>query len=154
MWKLLLLKLLKPKIKPSPVTWIFFWPTSRKVLPNFQTLCPVGVQIAQTIVCIAYFQVQARKRGVLVWGLRCFVYVLISKRAVWLLSKNRGWGWYSRQNEIQSGQNETYLGNLCKQWGKVLGKKNSIMPCDLKKSTCQKMENLFSSIISQCSGYF
>ena len=29
---------------------IFFWPTSRKVLPTFQTFCPVGVQIGQMVV--------------------------------------------------------------------------------------------------------
>ena len=43
----------------------FFLPTSRKVLPTFQTFCPVGVHFAQMVVDFAHFQVQARKRGVL-----------------------------------------------------------------------------------------
>ena len=40
----------------------FFLPTSRKVLPTFQTFCPLGVQFAQMVVHFAHFQVQARKR--------------------------------------------------------------------------------------------
>ena len=38
----------------------FFLLTSRKVLSTFGTFCPIRVQIAQTIVHFAYFQVQAR----------------------------------------------------------------------------------------------
>ena len=51
----------------------FFWPTSRNVLPTFQTFCPVGVRIAQAVVHFTHFQVQARKRGVLggLWGALC-----------------------------------------------------------------------------------
>ena len=54
----------------------FYW----KVLSTFQTVCPVWVQVAQTVVHFAEFQVQARKRGVLGWVLGCFVYVHIPKR--------------------------------------------------------------------------
>ena len=39
---------------------IFLLPTSRNVLPTFQTFCPDGVQTAQTLVHFAKFQVQAR----------------------------------------------------------------------------------------------
>ena len=46
----------------------YFLPTSRKVLPTFQTFCPVGVKIAQTVVHFAHFQVQAWKWGVLEWA--------------------------------------------------------------------------------------
>ena len=70
-------------------------PTSRKVLSTFHTFCPFGIQIVQTVVHFAHFQVQARKRGffgvdfanfqvkarkkgVLGWVWRCFVYVHIS----------------------------------------------------------------------------
>ena len=69
-----------------------FLPTSRHVLPIFQTFCPVGVQIAQTVVRFAHFQVQARKRGVLGWAWGCFVYLLILERGVWRLSKEQGLG--------------------------------------------------------------
>ena len=41
----------------------FFWPTSRKGLSTFRTHCPVGVQIAQMVVCFAHFQVRARPPG-------------------------------------------------------------------------------------------
>ena len=41
-------------------------PTSRNFLSTFQTFCPVGFQVAQTVVHFSHFQVQARKRGV--WG--------------------------------------------------------------------------------------
>ena len=77
--------------------WLFFLPvpTSRKVLSTFHTFCPFGIQIVQTVVHFAHFQVQARKRGffgvdfanfqvkarkkgVLGWVWRCFVYVHIS----------------------------------------------------------------------------
>ena len=34
--------------------------TSGKVLPTFQTFCPVGVHFAQTLVHFAHFQCQAR----------------------------------------------------------------------------------------------
>ena len=65
-----------------------FLPTSGKVLSTFQTFCPVGVQVAQTVVHFAHFQVQARKRGVLGWGCGCFVYVHIPERVCdcWLRS--------------------------------------------------------------------
>ena len=66
----------------------FFLPTSRKVLPT----CPVGVQIAKTVVHFAHFQVQARKTGVLGWAWGCFVYLLILERGVWRLSKEQGLG--------------------------------------------------------------
>ena len=72
------------------------WPTSRKILPTFQTFCPDGGQFAQTVVHFAHFENQARKRGVL------------------------GRWWYSGQNEIPSGQNETHLGNLYEKWTNVL----------------------------------
>ena len=70
------------KFPATPVMIQFFFPTSRKVLPTFQTFCPVGVQIAQTVVHFAHFQVQARKRGVLGWAWGCFVCVNIAKRSV------------------------------------------------------------------------
>ena len=57
-------------------------PTSRKVLPTFQTFCPVGVQIAKSVVHFAHFQVQARKRCLLEWALGCFVNVHIPERGV------------------------------------------------------------------------
>ena len=58
----------------------FFLPTSRKVLPTFQTFCPDGVHFAQTVVHFVHFQNQARKRGVLGWGWGCFVFVHIPER--------------------------------------------------------------------------
>ena len=58
----------------------FFLPTSRKVLPTFQTFCPDGVHFAQTVVHFAHFQNQARKRGVFGWGCGCFVFVHIPER--------------------------------------------------------------------------
>ena len=61
---------------------IFFLPTSRKILPTFQTFCPVGIQFSQTVVHFAPFQVQARKRVVLGWGLGCFEYVHILEKGV------------------------------------------------------------------------
>ena len=61
---------------------IFFLPTSRNVLPTFQTFCPGGVHFAQTVVHFAHFQVQARKRGVLGWVCECFVYVHIPERGL------------------------------------------------------------------------
>ena len=33
---------------------------------------------------------------------------------------NRGWGWYSGQNETPSGQMETHLGNLYEKWAQKL----------------------------------
>ena len=51
-----------------------------------------GQRDTGTVVHFAHFQVQARKRGILGWG-----YVHISKRGVWLLSWEQGWGWYSGQ---------------------------------------------------------
>ena len=57
----------------------FFLPTSRKVLPTFQTFCPVGVHFAQTVIPFAHFQVQARKWGVLGWGWGFFVYIHVTK---------------------------------------------------------------------------
>ena len=95
----------------------FVLPTSTKVLPTVQTFCPVGIQIAQTVVHFAHFQVQARKRGVLGWALGCFVYVHIPQRD-WV--KNKGWGWYCGLNETPYGQIETHLGYLYEKWEKVL----------------------------------
>ena len=43
-------------------------PTSRTILPTFQTFCPVGLHFAQTVVHFAHFQVQARTTGVIGWG--------------------------------------------------------------------------------------
>ena len=57
----------------------FFLPPSRKTLPTFQIFCPDGVHFAQTVVHFAHFQNQARKRGVLGWGWRCFVFIHIPK---------------------------------------------------------------------------
>ena len=65
----------------------FFLPTSKQLLPTFQTFCPVGVHFAQTVVCFAHFQVQDRKGGVFEWGWGCFKYLHIPKKA-WV--KNRG----------------------------------------------------------------
>ena len=62
------------------------------LLHTFQTFCPVGVQISQTVIHFASFQVQARKRGVLGWALGCSVYVHTPKRCVWLLSREQGLG--------------------------------------------------------------
>ena len=59
----------------------FCFPTSRKlrkVLPTFQTFCPV----AQTVLHFAHFQVKVRKRGVSEWALGCSMYVHIPKRGV------------------------------------------------------------------------
>ena len=72
--------------------WIFFLPTSRNVLPTFQTFYPNGVRFDQTVVHFAHFPVQARKRGVLGWGWGCFVYVHIFERVLWRLSKEQGLG--------------------------------------------------------------
>ena len=44
----------------------------RKVLPTFQTYCPVGEQFARTVAQFAHFRVQARKGGVLGWVLGVF----------------------------------------------------------------------------------
>ena len=60
----------------------FFLPTSRKVLPTFQKICPLGVQFAQMVVHFVHFQVQARKRGVLGWVWGCFVYLHIPERCL------------------------------------------------------------------------
>ena len=57
-------------------------PTSRIVLPTFQTFCPFGVQIAQTVIHFAHFQVQSKKRGVLGWAWGCFVYVHIQEKGL------------------------------------------------------------------------
>ena len=72
----------KSKSKASQIAAWSSVPTSRKVLPTFQTFCPVGVQIAQTVVHFAHFQVQARKTGVLGWASGCSVYVHIPERGV------------------------------------------------------------------------
>ena len=85
------------------------WPSARKVLPIFQIFCSVGVHFAQTVVHFANFQNQARKSGVLGLGWGCFVFVLIPEGVCDCWVKNRGWGWYSGQNETPSGQNETIL---------------------------------------------
>ena len=50
-----------------------------------------------------HFQVQARKRGVF------------------------GWWWCSGQNETQSGQSKTHLGNLYNKWAELGGKFNHPM---------------------------
>ena len=69
-------------------------PTSRNVLPTFQTFCPDGVRFAQTVIHFANFQNQARKRGVFGWDWGCFVFVHIPKRGplrgLRLLSKEQG----------------------------------------------------------------
>ena len=73
----------------------FFCPLLEKFCPlfkYFEIFCPVGVQIPQTVVHFAHFQVQARKRGVLGWAWGCSVYWHISKRGVWRLSKQQGLG--------------------------------------------------------------
>ena len=59
----------------------FFLPTSRKVLPTFQTFCSVLVQVAQTVVHFANFQIQARKRGIMS-GLVGVLCPYISQRGV------------------------------------------------------------------------
>ena len=56
------------QLVPTAQDKFFFLPTSRKVFPLFQTVCPVGIQIAQTAVHFAHFQVQASKNGVLGWA--------------------------------------------------------------------------------------
>ena len=90
-------------------------PTSRIFLSTFYTFCPDGVQDAQKVDHFAHFQVQARKRGVLggVGGVLC-MYISRNECVTgpdgW--ERDRGWVWYSWQNETPSGQNETHLGNL------------------------------------------
>ena len=44
----------------------YFLPTSRNVLPTYQTFCPVGVQIAQTVVHLPFFKFRSGKG--LFWG--------------------------------------------------------------------------------------
>ena len=63
---------------------IFFWPTSRKVLPTFQTFCPVGVQIGQMVVDFATFKFRPGKRafGGEVGGVLCTYVSLLSKKGV------------------------------------------------------------------------
>ena len=92
-------------------------PTSRKKWPTFQTFCPVGVQDAQTVVHIAHFP----GKGVFWGGVGGVLCMYISPKGIcdcWV--KNRGWGWYSGQNETQSGQSEIHLGNSYEKWAKVL----------------------------------
>ena len=94
------------------------------VLENtFQTFFPLGVQVAQTSVHFAHFQSQARQRGVFGWveGVLCMYISLkgICKGRV----KNRGWGWYSGQNETPSGQNETHLCKCSRIGGKKFNHK-------------------------------
>ena len=71
-----------PKLRNEMIINKLFLPTSRKVLTTFQTFCPVGVQIAQTVVHFAHFEIQAWDRGVLGWALGCFLYVHIPKRGL------------------------------------------------------------------------
>ena len=84
-------KTTQTRMERSTCPWInSFLPTSRKVLAAFQTFCPVGVRIAQTVVDFAHIQVQSRKRAVLGWFWGCFVYVHIQERGVWRMSKEQG----------------------------------------------------------------
>ena len=70
-----------PALYPAAGMNKFFLPTSRKVLPTFQTFCPVGVLIAQTLVHFAHFRVQARKR--VFWGgLEGVLWMYISPKGV------------------------------------------------------------------------
>ena len=48
----------------------FLLPTSRKVLSTFQTFCPVGVQVAQTVLHFAQFLYQ--EKGYFAVGLGVF----------------------------------------------------------------------------------
>ena len=53
---------------------LFFLPTSRKVLFTFRGNCQDGSHFAQTVIHLAHFHVQTKKRGVL--------YVHIPERSV------------------------------------------------------------------------
>ena len=67
-----------------------------------------------TEINFADFQVQAKKRGVLGWDWGCFEYVHIQSHPERGDSrvKNRGWGWYSGQNEIPI----SHLGKMRPIW--------------------------------------
>ena len=73
--------------------WIIFFcplsPTSRKVLCTFGKFCPVGVQVAQTIVYLPTFQFRPGKE--VFWG---GVGGVLCKyeREMWRLSKDQGLG--------------------------------------------------------------
>ena len=45
----------------------------------------------------------------------------------YILCKEQGWGWCSGQNETQSGQSKTHLGNLYNKWAELGGKFNHPM---------------------------
>ena len=116
----------------------FFLPTSKKVLSTFQTFCPVGGPVcpAQTVVHFVHCQVQASKSGVLGWVWRCFVYVHIPERGVWLLSKEQELGvvFWAKWDPIwakwdSSGQYVQKVGKSALELGK---KKYSIMTMKLK----------------------
>ena len=103
----------------ADLTWIIFFCPLLETFAHFSNILPSWgprLQVTQTVVNFAQFQVQARKRGVLggVGGVLC---MYISPKGTGYGSvKNRGWGWYSRQNETPSGHNETHLGNLYEKW--------------------------------------
>ena len=108
-------------IKPSQLVGQmnkFFLPTSRTVLPIFQTFCLVEVHFAQTVVHFAQFR---PGKGVFWGAIEGVLCTYISPKGVlhgWV--KNRGWWWYSGQSKTPSGQNETHLGNLYVMWAKGL----------------------------------
>ena len=101
----------------------FFFSHFQKSFAHFSNVWPnrgPGLRAAQTVVHFAHFQVQAWKRGVLGWSGVCFCTSISQKGACDGGVKNKGWGWYSRQNETTTGQIETYLGKLHEKWVKVL----------------------------------
>ena len=95
----------------------------------FKHFAQLGVHVAETVLHFAHFQVQAKKE--VSWGgVGGVLCTYISQKGVCDCSvKNRGWWWYSGQNETPSGQNEIHLGNLYKKSGQKclrIGRKKSI----------------------------
>ena len=82
----------EPSGQTPTSTWFFFLPTSRNVLPTFQTFSslPSWGPNCTDGSSFYHFQVQVRKRGVLGWAYGCFVYVHIPERGVWRLSQEQG----------------------------------------------------------------
>ena len=104
---------------------LFFLPTSKMFCPLFNYFAQLGSRLPRQEFILPFFKFRAWK-GVFWGGVGGVLCMYISQKWVcdsWV--KNRGWGWYSGQNETPSGQNKTHLGILYEKWQKYsrIGKK-------------------------------
>ena len=107
---------------PCCISWIFFSPTSRKVLPTFQTYCPVWVSFGSSF---CPHSSSGQEKGWFGVGFGSFCGCTYPERGLWRLSKGEGLVVVSKWVPIwaewdPSGQCVRKVGKSAPEFGKKI----------------------------------